>query len=66
MLTLVIAICLFLLAAASPKKRREQLVSSCEHRALKVGSDLADAFNAPVGDEVPNATSHSYSTDNFA
>lgn len=38
--------------AASPKKSRERLVSRCEYKALKVGSDLADAFNAPIGDEV--------------
>jgi hypothetical protein len=32
-------------------KKRENIVAQCEYDALKVGSDIADLFNKPIGDE---------------
>lgn len=33
------------------RKKREQIVAKCEYDAFKLGSDISDVFNSPIGDE---------------
>lgn len=50
-LLLVLLLVLLIEGNENILKKRENIVAQCEYDALKVGSDIADLFNKPIGDE---------------